>query len=82
MENSVRSGSQGSGGTYSESGSLERPVNAGRGKSSIHTDNSKDPRVVATREDAHDMIDQIFQDNIGTIKPDDSAESELLLLLF
>ncbi|RXG53663.1 hypothetical protein Avbf_17491, partial [Armadillidium vulgare] len=65
-----RSGSQGSGGTYSEAGSLERTG----GRTGIPSDNNKDPRVVSTREDAHDMIDQIFQDNIGSIRPDDSAE--------
>ena len=69
-----RSSSAGSGG-MSDGGSLERTA-ANRAKNSS-TEANKESRVDATRVDANDIINQLFQDTkIESLKPDDSAESK------
>ena len=75
-----RNSSAGSGGLSEGGGSLERAV-AGRSKAaSISTtqgEANKESRVDATRIDANDIIDKLFEDtNIESLKPDDSAESK------
>lgn len=59
---------------------MERAA-AGRSKAaSISTtqgEANKESRVDATRIDANDIIDKLFEDtNIESLKPDDSAESK------
>lgn len=76
--------SAGSGGLSEGGGSLERTA-AGRSKApSISTtqgEANKESRVDATRIDANDIIDKLFEDtNIESLKPDDSAETSGLQL--
>ncbi|KAK7068465.1 hypothetical protein SK128_021325 [Halocaridina rubra] len=73
-----RSSSAGSGG-MSDGGSLERPA-TNRPKTPS-TEANKESRVDATRVDANDIINQLFQDTkIEALKPDDSAETSGLQL--
>lgn len=63
----------------SDGGSLERTA-ASRAKNST-TEANKESRVDATRVDANDIINQLFQDTkIESLKPDDSAETSGLQL--
>ncbi|XP_045118125.1 protein FAM102A-like isoform X3 [Portunus trituberculatus] len=76
--------SAGSGGLSEGGGSLERAA-AGRSKAaSISTtqgEANKESRVDATRIDANDIIDKLFEDtNIESLRPDDSAETSGLQL--
>ncbi|KAK8402108.1 hypothetical protein O3P69_001299 [Scylla paramamosain] len=80
----MRNSSAGSGGLSEGGGSLERTA-AGRSKApSISTtqgEANKESRVDATRIDANDIIDKLFEDtNIESLKPDDSAETSGLQL--
>ncbi|XP_066965853.1 uncharacterized protein [Macrobrachium rosenbergii] len=73
-----RSSSAGSGG-MSDGGSLERTA-VSRAKNSS-TEANKESRVDATRVDANDIINQLFEDTkIESLKPDDSAETSGLQL--
>lgn len=81
---SHRNSSAGSGG-LSEGGSLERAA-GGRSKPAGSTtggpagEANKESRVDATRIDAKDIIDKLFEDTkIESLKPDDSAESKEML---
>lgn len=74
----IRSSSAGSGG-MSDGGSLERAA-VSRAKNSS-TEANKESRVDATRVDANDIINQLFEDTkIESLKPDDSAETSGLQL--
>ncbi|KAK8733822.1 hypothetical protein OTU49_006192 [Cherax quadricarinatus] len=74
----IRSSSAGSGG-ISDGGSLERTV-TNRTKNAAAEAN-KESRVDATRIDANDIINKLFEDtNIESLKPDDSAETSGLQL--
>ncbi|XP_045118122.1 protein FAM102A-like isoform X1 [Portunus trituberculatus] len=80
----ARNSSAGSGGLSEGGGSLERAA-AGRSKAaSISTtqgEANKESRVDATRIDANDIIDKLFEDtNIESLRPDDSAETSGLQL--
>ncbi|XP_042211471.1 uncharacterized protein LOC121858887 [Homarus americanus] len=73
-----RSSSAGSGG-MSEGGSLERTA-ANRAKNAA-TEANKESRVDATRIDANDIINKLFEDTkIESLKADDSAETSGLQL--
>lgn len=79
----ARNSSAGSAG-LSEGGSLERPT-AGRNKvistNAAAGEANKESRVDATRIDANDIIDKLFEDTkIESLKPDDSAETSGLQL--
>lgn len=80
----MRNSSAGSGG-LSEGGSLERAA-GGRGKPGGNAggpagEANKESRVDATRIDAKDIIDKLFEDTkIESLKPDDSAETSGLQL--
>lgn len=79
----MRNSSAGSAG-LSEGGSLERPT-AGRSKvistNAAAGEANKESRVDATRIDANDIIDKLFEDTkIESLKPDDSAETSGLQL--
>ncbi|XP_045581682.1 EEIG family member 2 isoform X5 [Procambarus clarkii] len=74
----IRSSSAGSGG-ISDGGSLERTA-ANRAKNAS-TEANKESRVDATRIDANDIIDKLFEDTkIESLKSDDSAETSGLQL--
>lgn len=74
----IRSSSAGSG-VVSDGGSLERTA-ANRVKTPSGKAN-KESRVDATRIDANDIIDKLFEDTkIESLKPDDSAETSGLQL--
>lgn len=83
-EKNARNSSAGSGG-LSEGGSLERAA-GGRGKPGGNAggpagEANKESRVDATRIDAKDIIDKLFEDTkIESLKPDDSAETSGLQL--